>query len=162
MSGFGHEKRVSDTVEWFTPPSVFEALKTTFDLDPASPGADVVPWIPATRHLTKADNGLVKPWNGGVWLNPPYDENMVQWATRFVKHGNGIWLSFARTDTQWFRVLESKRVVLVLKPGRIKFVPGIPTANNDRPGAPSVFAAMGEKYITAVLQSGLGSCWRML
>ena len=32
--------------EWYTPSIIFEALACRFDLDVASPGGDVVPWIP--------------------------------------------------------------------------------------------------------------------
>jgi len=43
----------SQTVEWYTPPSIFEALGLSFDLDPCSPGKEVVPWIPARTHYKK-------------------------------------------------------------------------------------------------------------
>jgi hypothetical protein len=58
----------STDAEWYTPGKVFDAMGVEFDLDPASPGAEIVPWIPAKRHLTKAENGLVTPWEGFVWL----------------------------------------------------------------------------------------------
>jgi hypothetical protein len=59
------------TVEWFTPPEIFTAMETDFDLDVCSPGAKIVPWVPARNHLTKRDNGLVSAWDGFVWMNPP-------------------------------------------------------------------------------------------
>src|SRR4029077_18348264 len=41
------------SVEWFTPPRIFECMPgVEFDLDPASPGRDRVPWVPARRHIT--------------------------------------------------------------------------------------------------------------
>ena len=43
--------------EWYTPAWVFEALGTTFDLDPCSPG-NPPSTVPAGMHLTKDDNGL--------------------------------------------------------------------------------------------------------
>lgn len=51
LLGMGGSLRDSDTrsVEWFTPPHVFEALDLTFDLDPAAPEGGV-PWIPARDH----------------------------------------------------------------------------------------------------------------
>lgn len=41
-----------------------------FDLDPCSPVGR--PWDTAAQHHTIHDNGLLKPWSGRVWLNPPY------------------------------------------------------------------------------------------
>ena len=61
----------SVTQEWYTPPKVFEALDANFDMDVASPGAKIVPWIPAKRHLTPVEDGLNTPWEGFIWLNPP-------------------------------------------------------------------------------------------
>ena len=48
----------TSTTEWFTPPEIFKAMETEFDLDVCSPGAEIVPWILAAQHLTRADNGL--------------------------------------------------------------------------------------------------------
>jgi DNA N-6-adenine-methyltransferase (Dam) len=62
----------NSSVEWFTPPEIFEAMETVFDLDVASPGANVVPWIPARSHLTRSEDGLKQRWRGYVWMNPPY------------------------------------------------------------------------------------------
>lgn len=63
-----------------------------FDIDPASPGADIVPWIPAKQHLTRAEDGLTTPWQGFVWCNPPYGvrNGMQKWIDKFVTHGNGV------------------------------------------------------------------------
>ena len=38
MSGFVHEAAVGNSVEWYTPKSVFDALGVGFDLDVCSPG----------------------------------------------------------------------------------------------------------------------------
>ena len=51
MSGFVHEAAVSNSVEWYTPKSVFDALGVGFDLDVCSPGLDKT-WVPAERALT--------------------------------------------------------------------------------------------------------------
>ena len=40
MSGFVHEAAVGNSVEWYTPKSVFDALGVGFDLDVCSPGLD--------------------------------------------------------------------------------------------------------------------------
>ena len=82
----------SATQEWFTPPRVFEAMGMEFDMDVASPGAGIVPWIPAKRHLTLTEDSLKTPWQEFVWLNPPYGlrNGMQAWLDKFVAHGNGV------------------------------------------------------------------------
>jgi hypothetical protein len=60
----------TSSTEWMTPPEVFTAMATEFDLDVASPGMQSVPWIPARRHLTKREDGLSSAWVGFVWMNP--------------------------------------------------------------------------------------------
>ena len=56
-TGFSHESQKAQTVEWYTPPWLFTAMGLTFDLDPCSPPGGL-PWIPAARVFTEADNGL--------------------------------------------------------------------------------------------------------
>ena len=48
------------------------------DLDPAT-NELAQTWIKAKTFYTTADDGLSKPWYGGVWLNPPYAD-----ASRWV------------------------------------------------------------------------------
>jgi DNA N-6-adenine-methyltransferase (Dam) len=89
------------TPVWFTsnrqnikrllhPPHVFERLGIEFDLDVAAP-PEGCPWIPAKRFLTMADDGLSAPWEGKVWMNPPYSQ-ATPWVNRFINHRNGICL----------------------------------------------------------------------
>ena len=103
--GFTHESSVNETKEWYTPKYIFDALGLKFDMDVSSPGKEVVPWIPAERHITIKENGLLVPWEGSVWLNPPYGEETPRWLRKFIKHGHGVALVFARTDTAWFHNL---------------------------------------------------------
>jgi hypothetical protein len=102
MPGFCHECSRGQSVEWYTPPEVFEALAISFDLDPAAP-AGGVPWVPAERFLSQSENGLVQPWAGRVWLNPPYGRGTAEWLERLARHGDGLALVFARTDTRWYQ-----------------------------------------------------------
>jgi hypothetical protein len=43
---FLDSEETTSTVEWYTPPEIFTAMETDFDLDVCSPGAEIVPWIP--------------------------------------------------------------------------------------------------------------------
>jgi hypothetical protein len=100
-SPFDADDEIS-TVEWFTPAEIFTAMETDFDLDVCSPGAKIVPWVPARNHLTKRDNGLVGAWDGFVWMNPPYGlrNGIAEWIEKFVEHGNGVAIAPDFTSTE--------------------------------------------------------------
>jgi len=85
---FGHEQEVATSDDYYTPSWVFEEMGVEFDLDVAAPTGGV-PWIPAKRFYTKADDGLALPWKGKVWMNPPYS-GVTPWWNKFAAHGNGI------------------------------------------------------------------------
>ena len=90
------EKHYSDgspRVEWYTPPWLISALGS-FDLDPAAPAVRL--FETAKQYYTKAENGLVQPWFGRVYLNPPYERAVERWMSRLADHGNGIAPIFAR------------------------------------------------------------------
>ena len=159
MSSVGNahgESAVGQTVEWFTPPSIFAALGITFDLDPASPGAETVPWVPANRHFTLTDNGLWHDWSGRVWLNPPYGQSAPAFLARFVDHGHGIALVFSRTETEWWHATAPGADTVCFLKGRVAFI------REDGYSAPSqmgsALIAYGDDCSEAVRRSGLGWC----
>lgn len=95
--------------EWLTPPNLIKALGP-FDLDPCAPPASRRPWDMATRHYcgagegegAEAVDGLLAPWVGRVWLNPPYGKETFKWMRRLAEHKSGVALIFARTETKGF------------------------------------------------------------
>jgi len=74
--------------DWYTPKWIFETLEVEFDLDVSAPPGGV-PWIPAARYFTKADDGLLQPWEGRVWMNPPFSKTKP-WVEKFMAHRLGI------------------------------------------------------------------------
>ena len=74
--------------DYYTPAWVFERMGIEFDIDVCAPPGGV-PWVPAKRSFDQADDGLSQPWDGRVWMNPPYS-NTAPWAERFIAHGNGV------------------------------------------------------------------------
>jgi hypothetical protein len=154
--GFKSDRRSCGTTdEWYTPPEVFDALGISFDLDPAAPPGGV-PWIPADRHFSKADDGLRSPWAGRVWLNPPYGRQTASWLARLAEHGDGIALAFARTDTQWFHQQATRATAICFIAGRLKFVRGEGQGESSTALAPSLLIAYGLPCAIALAQSGLG------
>ncbi len=154
-SGLVHE-RAGGPTEWYTPPHIFTALGISFDLDPSSPGARLVPWIPARIHYTRSEDGLRQPWHGRVWLNPPYGRGIDGWLERFVAHRNGIALIFARTDTEWFHRFAVEADALCFTRGRIPFVSPMTSVTTGGPGCGSLLLAYGTQCVNALRQSGLG------
>jgi hypothetical protein len=94
-----HESRRVVTDEVLTDPDIIKAFGE-FDLDPCSP--IVRPWDTAKHHYSKLDDGLVQPWFGRVWMNPPFGDVINLWLARMVEFGNGITYTFARTETDWY------------------------------------------------------------
>lgn len=152
--GFRHEASTGATVEWYTPPEVFAALAISFDLDPAAPPGGV-PWIPAARALSRADDGLVQPWHGRVWLNPPYGRDIFRWLDRLAAHGDGLALVFARTDTAWFHRAFSSATAACFIRRRLRFVSASGVISGPA-GAPSLLLAYGLPCALAAAESGLG------
>jgi len=76
-----------DSDAWYTPEWVFSGMGVAFDLDVAAPDGGLS-WIPASAHYTVADDGLVMPWHGTVWCNPPYSAPTL-WCRKWANHGPG-------------------------------------------------------------------------
>lgn len=139
----GHQSADMKNDEWLTPPKILAALGQ-FDLDPCAPIKR--PWNMAKEHYTIADNGLLKPWYGRVWLNQPYGGPSIvgPWMRRMVEHGTGTMLIFARTETDlFFEMVWNKATAVLFLRGRLHFhyIDGTRAAANA--GAPSVLVAYG-------------------
>ena len=68
--------------EWYTKPRYIEAAREVLgeiDLDPAS-SAVANQIVKAKKYYTQEENGLLQPWYGRVWLNPPYGRTINQKA----------------------------------------------------------------------------------
>lgn len=157
-TGFAHESPVNESFEWYTPPSIFEGIGLTFDLDPCSPGAGKS-HVPALKHYTIVDDGLASPWEGTVFVNPPYGPETPKWMKKLAEHGDGIALVFARTDVKWFHEVGIKASLICFVSGRIKFFKGNTVDQPGTPGAGSMLIAYGDRAAAALRQSGLGACF---
>lgn len=88
------------TDDWYTPRWLFDAAGITFDMDVAAPIDPEMRTVPARRHLTILDDGLVTPWEGAVWCNPPYSK-ATPWADKWAGHPNGLILLPALPEVHW-------------------------------------------------------------
>jgi phage N-6-adenine-methyltransferase len=79
-------ENVTDSDDWYTPAWVFDGLGMTFDLDVCSPDHET--HVPAARRYTVADDGLLSPWDGWVWCNPPYSAPTA-WCRKWAEQKPG-------------------------------------------------------------------------
>ena len=100
-----------------TPLWIIEKLGA-FDLDPCGFHGHAT----ARRLISLPTNGLAEPWDGRIWLNPPYSDP-TPWLGKLAAHNNGIALVLASTDTRWFHDFIAKYAtgVLFMK-GRPRFL----------------------------------------
>ena len=154
-SGWTHESTNNESVEWYTPPEIFEALGVRFDLDPCSPGRGKS-HVPARRHITIDQDGLISPWHGLAFVNPPYGKNTPAWMHKCAEHGNAIALVFSRTDVKWFQELAESTSAICFVSGRIRFYKGNTTSRGGTPGAGSMLIAWGEHAAKILQTSDLG------
>lgn len=124
-----HEQCVGATDEWYTPPYVFSALGCSFDVDVASPGRSVTPWVPAVEFVT--ENGLLAPWRGFVWMNPPFGprNGISPWLEKFFAHGDGVALTPDRTSAPWWQTFAPGADAILFVAPKIKFI-----ASDGKPG----------------------------
>lgn len=181
---FTHEFGWTGSIEWYTPKEVFKALNLKFDLDPCSPGKDIVPWIPARKHFTIEDNGLHMFWGPckSVWLNPPYGRATYKWLETMTRNVRsfactGIALLFSRTDTNWFQDFVAKADAVCFLSKRLSFIPSTKAYEYSRglwhpkcdlytdvdgkkkksqTGCGSILVAWGKNEVEALYKSKLG------
>jgi len=106
--------------DYYTPKWIFDALGLHFDLDVASPPGGP-PFVPCDRYFTQEDDGLVQPWEGRVWMNPPFS-NPSPWVMKWSEHANGVAL-LPTSNGRWFRNLWATDAHVIPLPP-LKFIAG--------------------------------------
>ena len=137
-----HTRNEGTTDSWITPPELIERLGP-FDLDPCE--CVPQPWPCAERSYTEQDNGLMQPWDGLVWCNPPYGKQAAAWLNKMALHNNGVALVFARTETRmFFESVWPHAAALLFLQGRLHF--HYPSGDRAKvnSGGPSVLIDYGE------------------
>lgn len=120
-----------DGDEWYTPPGIVEAARRALggkiDLDPAS-NLHAQSTVLAARFYSKKDNGLVQPWKGRVFCNPPYSMPLIeQFTEKLIAEFTAertiaaIYLVNNCTDARWFQTLLT-RFPVCFTAGRISFL----------------------------------------
>jgi DNA N-6-adenine-methyltransferase Dam len=153
-----HENSIGASDDWHTPPEPFEKLGVRFFLDPCAPLDRTHYFVPADRIYTKEDDGLLQPWFGLVFMNPPFGgrRGHVPWLRKFFKHGNGVAICRAYTSSDWWHdVVLPNAETLLFPNGKTKFIRPDGSVGKE-PGHGIALIGMGEIANTALRQSGLG------
>ena len=116
----GHQSARPETTIWLTPPDIIESLGP-FDLDPcAAPSPR--PWSTAQEHYELPQDGLLLPWRGLVWVNPPFGAASDKWLAKALKHQNALVLLPAATETErWFKYIWRRANGILFLEGRPHF-----------------------------------------
>lgn len=143
-----HVSQNSGEDEWYTPPEYIAAVRSVLgeiDLDPASSV-----WANATVHAThfysKEYDGLIRPWSGRVFMNPPYSQPLIErFCTKFVRSldagdiAEGIVLVNNATETTWFQTMGQRATAIAFPKGRIRYI--------DQTGVPALTPLQGQAFL---------------
>lgn len=136
-----HEQSVGASDEWYTPSHVFTSLGCSFDLDVASPGQHITPWIPAAGFIER--DSLSQPWSGFIWMNAPFGRRggLVPWLEKFFDHHDGIALVPDRTSCPWWqRFAPTADLILFVAP-KIRFISSTGKPGKSPAQGTSLFAS---------------------
>ena len=155
IGGFSFEKpNTGKTNDWLSLFALVQRLGP-FDLDPC--GYAGMPWrLATTTYFLPEKDGLIEPWYGRVFCNPPYgSRTVVPWLKRMAKHANGILLIYARCETQaWQRNVFPFADAVVFLEGRVHFY--LPSGERGKSGtAPSALLAFGQNNVDALRNAGI-------
>jgi hypothetical protein len=96
-----HVSHNSGENEWYTPSVIIDAAREVLGgiaLDPAS-CAEANEVVQADRYYDAETNGLMQPWVGTVWLNPPYSQPLIaQFINKLLAERDNIKAAITLTN----------------------------------------------------------------
>jgi phage N-6-adenine-methyltransferase len=126
-----HVSNNSGDPEWYTPKKYVEAAREvlgTIELDPAS-SSRANEYVEAEQFYDEQEDGLKQPWEGRVWMNPPYSAGVVEPFCRklcgMYERGDvpeAILLVNNATETGWFQHSLKHADAICFPKGRIQYI----------------------------------------
>ena len=108
------------TNDYYTPKWLFDAMGLEFDIDVAAP-VQGIPWIPAKRWFSQAEDGLAQDWGGAlVWMNPPFSKPGF-WFDKFIENNNGVALGVV-SKSKWFAKIWNISTAIMPLPPLVTFL----------------------------------------
>jgi len=128
----------SKTEEQYTPPEWWQRVIMVMGRIDVDPAADPDKRVLAQHHFTKNEDGLKQPWEGKVFLNPPFGRSVGTWFIKLkeeFKKGNtteAIVLWKAALETRANRTLISipEYRISAVPYGRVSFLSGDPLSHH--------------------------------
>jgi hypothetical protein len=118
-----------NTNECYTSGKIIAFARNVFggdiDLDVASnPIANEI--IKAKRFYTWKENGLLQPWTGRIWCNPPFRTALIKgFAEKMVKdrssYNQGLFLCNVSMNSSWNQLLQKNCDAVLFPHGRLQF-----------------------------------------
>lgn len=155
----------SESDGWYTPDWIVDRARQAMggiDCDPATcAAANAV--VQAPTWYTSVENGLIQPWHGRVWCNPPYSAPLP-WAQRMVREYEagaitaGMMLLNCSCSPEWARLLWAKATAVCLLSTRINFWhPSKMNMNNayDRDSVIFCFTSDPDRFRVAFSDKGI-------
>ena len=109
--------------EWETPSALYDSLHREFDftLDAAASHENAK----CAKYFTIDDDGLSQPWDGRVWVNPPYGRGIGHWVEKAYQESRRgslvVCLIPSRTDTGYWHDYAMKAAAIRFIRGRLHF-----------------------------------------
>lgn len=146
---FGTPQTELTSDDYYTPRWIFDALQITFDIDVASPPGGP-PFTPCHKYFSQLDDGLIQPWEGTVFLNPPFTD-ITPWVTKWLEHANGVIL-VPFSKSKWFDRIWNSDAATCALPYNLKFED--PKGGNGSIFIGCILAALGEPNVQALHRVG--------
>lgn len=141
-----------DPDTWLTPRWILSQLGH-FDLDPCAAHCNPE-WVGAKRSYQKSDDGLISPWTGRVFCNPPFS-NTPPWLEKHSRHGFGISLVPCTLESKtWAKFVWPKAVKILLLSGRVRFCNPDGSTTTGRPLRPVCLIAWSDFDAEMLAKSG--------
>ena len=121
--------------------------------------------MPAGRHFIREDDGLSKPWDGRVFLNPPFGRDVDRWFVKLAgEYCSGrttsavvVWKS--ATETKAWQVLTGVACQVCFPSRRIDFEgPGNVSGSTF---SPALFYLGRDRARFMLAFEGIGQIWEV-